>query len=118
MMHPTMMSGVPQGGILSPIIFTLYTADMEMWLKNSKLTNFADDTETHCSSKSKIEVKSFLEEDAIISILKFMASNGLVANQMKTKLLILNEKNKEESVLQKIKVGNAHIKRTVRSGHQ
>ena len=107
----TLTSGVPQGGILSPIIFTLYTADMEMWLKNSKLTNFADDTETHCSSKSKIEVKNFLEEDAI-RILKFMASNGLVANQTKTELLILNDKNKEESVLQKIIVGNAHIERT------
>ena len=104
-------SGVPQGGILSPIIFTLYTADMEMWLKNSKLTNFADDTETHCSSKDKDEVKNFLEEDAI-NILKFMASNGLVANQTKTELLILNEKNKEESVLQKIRVGSTYIERT------
>ena len=79
--------------------------------KNSKLTNFADDTETHCSSKDKDEVKNFLEEDAI-NILKFMASNGLVANQTKTELLILNEKNKEESVLQKIRVGSTYIERT------
>ena len=104
-------SGVPQGGILSPIIFTLYTADMEMWLKNSKLTNFADDTETHCSSKNKNEVKSFLEEDAI-NILKFMASNGLVANQSKTELLIINDKNKEENTLQKIRLGNTFIEQT------
>ena len=25
-------SGVPQGGILSPIIFIIYGADMELWL--------------------------------------------------------------------------------------
>jgi hypothetical protein len=97
-------SGVPQGGILSPIIFTLYTADMEMWLKNSKLTNFADDTETHCSSKDKDEVKNFLEEDAI-NILKFMASNGLVANQTKTELLILNEKTKKRVYFKKSEWG-------------
>ena len=32
----TLTSGVPHGGILSPIVFTLYTADMELWLKKSK----------------------------------------------------------------------------------
>ena len=31
----TLTSGVPQGGILSPIVFTLYTADMGLWLKHS-----------------------------------------------------------------------------------
>ena len=41
-----LVSGVPQGGILSPIVFTLYTADMELWLQSSKLFNFADDTTT------------------------------------------------------------------------
>ena len=28
-------SGVPQGGILSPIIFVIYGADIELWLKHS-----------------------------------------------------------------------------------
>ena len=32
-------SGVPQGGILSPIIFVIYGSDMELWLKYS-LFNF------------------------------------------------------------------------------
>ena len=77
---------------------------MEMWLKNSKLTNFADDTETHCSSKDKNEVKNFLEEDAI-NILKFMASNGLVANQTKTELLILNEKKQRRECTSKNQSG-------------
>ena len=33
----TLNSGVPQGGILSPIIFTLFTADLELWCKFSKI---------------------------------------------------------------------------------
>ena len=86
-----LVSGVPQGGILSPIIFTLYTADMEMWLKSSSLFNFADDTTTDNKSKCKKAIKDRLEEDAV-NILNFMASNGLVANKTKTEFLVLNEK--------------------------
>ena len=86
-----LVSGVPQGGILSPIIFTLYTADMEMWLKSSSLFNFADDTTTDNKSKCKKAIKDRLEEDAV-NILNFMASKGLVANKTKTEFLVLNEK--------------------------
>ena len=93
--HPPLglVSGVPQGGILSPIIFTLYTADMELWLKTSKLFNFADDTTTDNKGKSLLEIKLWLEEDAT-NVLTFMASNGLVANQAKTEFMFLNNKEK------------------------
>ena len=56
-----LVSGVPQGGILSPIVFTIYTADMELWLKTSSLFNFADDTTTDNKSKDKDEIKTRLE---------------------------------------------------------
>ena len=95
-----LVSGVPQGGILSPIIFTLYTADMEMWLKSSSLFNFADDTTTDNKSKCKKAIKDRLEEDAV-NILNFMASNGLVANKTKTEFLVLNEKKNKITYWQK-----------------
>ena len=103
-------SGVPQGGILSPIVFTLYTADMELWLKTSGAFNFADDTTTDNRGKNKEEIKTRLEEDAK-NVLKFMASNGLVANNSKTEFLLLNEKNKDVP-LTEIKVGDSAIMRT------
>ena len=37
-------SGVPQGGILSPLIFVLYVSDLEDWLQFSKAFTYADDT--------------------------------------------------------------------------
>ena len=82
-------SGVPQGGILSPIIFAIYVADMQLWLKHSSALTYADDTSSSVKDKRIEEVVRKLEEDAI-NVLKFMASNGLVANPSKTPLLILN----------------------------
>ena len=51
-----LVSGVPQGGILSPIVFTLYTSDMELWLKHSGLFNLADDTTTDSKGKVKADI--------------------------------------------------------------
>ena len=51
------------------------------------------------------EVKGKLHQNKE-EILKFMAPNGMVANLLKTKLLVMN-KNKEEIV--KIKVGESYI---------
>jgi hypothetical protein len=64
---------------------------MELWLKTSRLSNFADDTTTGNSGKNKEEIKKRLIEDAN-NVLNFMASNGLVANKSKTEFLMLNGK--------------------------
>ena len=45
-------SGVPQGGILSPIMYTIYGADLGLWLQNSTVINYADDTSSGCKNKS------------------------------------------------------------------
>ena len=50
-------SGVPQGGILSPIIFVIYGADMELWLKHSSAFTYADDTSSSVKDKEMAMVK-------------------------------------------------------------
>ena len=86
-------------------MFTIFGADLEEWTKKSTIFSYADDTSSSCSGKSEQEVKEKLEEDAE-EILKYMASNGLVANPTKTTLLMMNQ-NTEERI--KIKVGEANI---------
>ena len=94
-------SGVPQGSILSPIIFTIYCADLGEWVKH-----YADDTSTSHGGEDLDTVIEKLEEDAS-STLEFMASNGLVANPSKTEFMILNNKN--NGVPRKIRVGNSEV---------
>ena len=71
---------------------------MELWLKTSRLFNFADDTTTEIKGKCKLEIKAKLEEDAA-NILNFMASNGLVANKTKTEFLVLKERQRQDKGL-------------------
>ena len=42
-------SGVPQGGILSPLVFVIYVSDLSQWLKTSVAGTYADDTQTSAS---------------------------------------------------------------------
>ena len=57
------------------------------------------------------EIKSNLEEDAN-SVLQFMASNGLIANESKTEFLVLNEKGPVTQLLKSIQVGEVEVQRT------
>ena len=50
---------------------------------------YADDTSSSVSGKDLDEIIKKMEIDTVI-VLKFMASNGLVANPKKTTLLYLN----------------------------
>jgi hypothetical protein len=43
-----LVSGVPQGGILSPLIFIIYGADIKEWLTHSSSYTYADDTSSSC----------------------------------------------------------------------
>jgi hypothetical protein len=104
-----LLSGVPQGGILSPLLYIIYVADIQLWLKYVKATTYADDTSTSVSHNLLSKVISMLEEDAK-NVLAFMASNGLVANASKTALIIMNNglyKIKDESKVPiTIRIGN------------
>ena len=95
LVNTNILCGVPQGGILSPLLYIIYVADLQLWLKYAMITTYADDTSSSVSHKLLSKVKSMLEEDAL-NVLKFMVSNGLVANASKTAFLLLNLKKQKE----------------------
>ena len=94
-------------------IFTLFTADLEYWCKYSKIYVYADDTTSSCKGKNIEEIIRNLKHDAN-AILSYMASNGLVANAIKTVFMILNMTKTEcESELAKeVLIDGARVERS------
>ena len=101
-------SGVPQGGVLSPLVFVLFVSDLQDWLTHSTAPTYADDTTTGTSGRNVEETVALMEEDASM-VLKYMASNGLVANSSKTSFLLLNSGTSDYEVT--VKIGEDRVKR-------
>ncbi|RVE51257.1 hypothetical protein evm_004061 [Chilo suppressalis] len=82
--------GVPQGSILGPILFILYTADLPSCVLNCNHHLYADDLQVYKSFKP---VETNLAVNAINSdldrIFQWSVKNGLLLNPVKTKLMVL-----------------------------
>jgi hypothetical protein len=57
-------TGVPQGGILAPVLLIIFVSDMEDWTEHSGVFTYADDTSTDASNSDVNEFIRRLEKDA------------------------------------------------------
>jgi hypothetical protein len=83
--------GVPQGSIISAILFILYINDIAKVLKHTKIKLFADDTLLYITGKDKNDMISKLNED-LDNIYKWLCINRLKLNADKSVFIILNDK--------------------------
>ena len=104
----TVNTGVPQGSILSPLLYLLYVSDMPEQIDNSKVISFADDTTLIITARSVSELKKKAEKEAA-KTLQYMGNNGLVANADKTGLLVIRPKAVKEEEPLSIKVGDSIV---------
>ena len=74
-------------------MFVLYVSNLEDCLKWSSAITYADDSTTGTSDKLLNDLIAKMEYDAEM-VLRFMASNSLIANPKKNSLVFLNLKKK------------------------
>lgn len=78
----TIIFGVPQGGILSPILFNLFINDIVNLPLHGKIILYADDICLSYVSNDPKKIVSMMEED-IILLQKWFSKNLLTFNAKK-----------------------------------
>ena len=86
------LTGVPQGSILGPLLFLLYVNDLPLSL-GSSTDMYADDTTVHASNKNISQVELSLQSD-LHSVNEWCIHNNMAINPIKTKCMILCTKQK------------------------
>ena len=92
--------GTPQGSRLSPLLFIILMADLDLWTSDSILSNFADDTQSVIISEDEESLKLTAKNESQTVVAHFSANN-LVNNADKAALLF-NNKGKAETITMEI----------------
>jgi hypothetical protein len=103
--------GVPQGSILGPVLFILYTADIAQ--SHCKFHLYADDLQVYYSFNPD---ETFKEVDMLNKDLEriscWSGKNNLVINPQKSKFLILVTKNQTKCIrnqIPRVRVGDCSV---------
>ena len=98
----TVMSGIPQGSIIGPILFVVFTNDLaQTFTKSCKMVSYADDVQLVISADTIKELIHKIEE-VIQQAQKWYELNSMKNNIGKTEVLIINNGKMENKI--KIKV--------------
>ena len=79
-----LLSGVPQGSLLGPLLFSIFFNDFSDYIQEAKVLMYADDTVIYLACKDIIQLESKLTNE-MECINKYLYENELVINLKKGK---------------------------------
>ena len=83
----SVLSGVPQGSVLGPLLFTIYINDLADLHLSSKLVLYADDILLYRSIETSADY-NLIQED-VNNIEQWMVNNSLTLNTAKCKQMLI-----------------------------
>ena len=81
--------GIPQGSVLGPALFTLYTNDLPASVKAGTICMYADDTTLYCTGRSVDDVSTYLNE-ALDKLHSWCITNMLTPHPVKCEAMLLH----------------------------
>ena len=91
------LSGVPQGSILGPLFFIIYTSDILKSLNYCKVQAYADDTQIYCHFKHDEYLNaSILLNEELNSLNRLSLEHNLHLNPSKSSLMIFGNKGRAD----------------------
>ena len=103
-----MTCGVPQGSVLGPLLFIIYTNDLPMSIKHSRCVLFADDTTIYYSSNNLDDLYNKINHD-LYTVADWFRANKLTLNISKTNYVIFTKSAQERIKNKSIQIGNDTI---------
>ncbi|XP_075162711.1 uncharacterized protein LOC142235341 [Haematobia irritans] len=102
--------GVPQGSILGPLLFSLYSNDLPTQVRHCRMRMYADDVQLYigCEPSSIGSCEALLNED-LGRISMWAQANGLTINPMKSKCLVIKGRTVRSRVNVDIRIDNQTI---------
>ena len=101
------IEGVPQGSVLEPLLFNLFTNDIFFLVNDTEVCNYADDTTIFACDSDVNKVQYRLEVDAS-RLSKWFVDNRMKLNDAKYHFLLFGYKSLGISV----KIGSSYIKQS------
>lgn len=89
----TMLRGVPQGSVLGPLLFTLYTSDMLKNVKTSQAHMYADDTQVyHSFPPRRVNHGIACLSNELALVADWSRSHSLQLNPTKSKYMLMGQR--------------------------